>query len=92
MVGTAQSNQMGVNVNGIVNKMKAGTYESCFLAAQRQQSGVCCMVGQCNCEDAVQSSRGNVFGHGEWYDVEGGGEERIEGDEAEGCDVSGTDK
>ena len=30
MVGTAQSNRTGANVKDIINKMKVGTYESCF--------------------------------------------------------------
>jgi len=30
MVGTAQSNRTGANVKDVVDKMKAGTYESCF--------------------------------------------------------------
>jgi hypothetical protein len=30
MVGTAQSNRTSANLKDVVNKMKAGTYESCF--------------------------------------------------------------
>ncbi|KAL3765170.1 hypothetical protein ACHAW5_008589 [Stephanodiscus triporus] len=55
MVGTAQSNRTGANVKDIVDKMKAGTYESCFWQHNTKNL---CVLRQCNCQETLSNHHG----------------------------------
>jgi hypothetical protein len=74
MVGTVQSNRTGANVKDVIDKMKVGTYESCFWQHNNKPLVYAAWLDNvCDREDPLQFSRGNIFGCGQWYDAEGEG-------------------